>query len=277
MPETPTSRPLQANFDEAGLCLLESHHSDDFRMNWSTAPFWKLLLVTRGRGTLQLRHRTWPLHAQVLSLVPARLEHRLADVAGSPLSLLILCIADRAMAASLGTLPHDRPCFIADPGSLRRATDQLRRLLLETSRSGPAAQLRRRGLSSLLLADLLEAAPVELQSERAALAHDAAAGRVRAYLDELEDTFYRTETLDAIAARLGLSRRSLTQQVRLQTGTSLLAHRNHLRIQHAKTLLTRAERSLSAVAFECGFEDLSNFYRVFRAGTGVAPGAWRSE
>ncbi len=275
MPDAPTSKPLVANFDETGLCLLESHHSDDFRMTWSVAPFWKLLLITRGRGTLQQRQRAWPLHSQVLTLVPARLEHRLADSAGSPLSLLILCIADRATVENLAALPPDRPSFIADPESLRRATDRLRRLLVESSRTGPVAALRRRGISSLLLADLLDHAPLHRQEE--AIPTDAAAGRVRAYLAELENTFFRAETLDAIAARLGLSRRSLTEHVRRLTGNSLVVHRNQLRVKHAQALLAKGERSLAAIAFECGFEDLSNFYRVFRAATGKAPGLWRHE
>jgi AraC-like DNA-binding protein len=266
-----TSRPLEAQFDETGLCLLESRHSDDFRMTWSRAPFWKVLLATRGGGTLNLRQRSWPLHQRVLAVVPAGLEHRLADQAGTPLSLFILCIADRAMIENLTTLPRDRPSFIADPAGLRRALELLRRLLVETSRSGPAAGLRRRGISHLLLAELLENAPETAPGADPG----SAAARVRSYLADLQNTFYRNESLDEVAARLGLSRRALTQQVREQTGASLLDHRNALRVSHARRLLRETARSLAAIAFECGFEDLSNFYRVFRAATGQSPGAWR--
>ena len=34
--------------------------------------------------------------------------------------------------------------------------------------------------------------------------------------------------------------------------------------------------SVASIAFDCGFRDLSTFYRLFKGRYGCAPNAWRS-
>ena len=84
--------------------------------------------------------------------------------------------------------------------------------------------------------------------------------------------FYRVETVDSAAARLCLSRRRFTTLFREVAGTSWLSH---LRVQHAKVLLQSSDRTVLAIAFECGFEDVSSFYRAFKSVTGQTPDGWR--
>lgn len=47
------------------------------------------------------------------------------------------------------------------------------------------------------------------------------------------------------------------------------------RLRRAAQLLAQPERSITEVALDCGFGDLSNFVRTFRRATGVTPGAFR--
>ena len=57
-----------------------------------------------------------------------------------------------------------------------------------------------------------------------------------------------------------------------RTFTDLLAQ---MRINRARTLLARTEKSLAEVANECGFCDQSYFTRVFRKYTGESPGEYQ--
>ena len=50
-----------------------------------------------------------------------------------------------------------------------------------------------------------------------------------------------------------------------------------LRIDHAKKLLESTSRTVLSVAFECGFEDLSTFYRAFKRETSESPNQWRTK
>jgi len=47
------------------------------------------------------------------------------------------------------------------------------------------------------------------------------------------------------------------------------------RLRHAARLLTEEGRSVTDVAYDVGFGDLSNFVRTFRRAAGVSPGAFR--
>ena len=87
--------------------------------------------------------------------------------------------------------------------------------------------------------------------------------------------FFRQETLDDAARSVGLSRRQFTALFREVAGQSWLEHRTLLRLQHARQLLARTENSVIAIAFEAGFEDLSNFNRAFKQAYGSSPKAYR--
>jgi AraC-like DNA-binding protein len=99
--------------------------------------------------------------------------------------------------------------------------------------------------------------------------------RVRWYAEEMATSFYLNEGIDDVAARLGLSRRRFTQLFREVTGEAWLQRLRSLRIEHACRLLRETGRSTKAIAFECGFDSLPQFYRTFRQRTGMTPGDWR--
>ena len=99
---------------------------------------------------------------------------------------------------------------------------------------------------------------------------------MRAYVDDLEDHFFEASNLDSAAAGLGISRRRFTQLFRQVTSTSWLSYVRRLRVEHAKRLLGQTQRTVLSIAFECGFEDLSTFYRAFKREVGHSPNHWRS-
>jgi AraC family L-rhamnose operon regulatory protein RhaS len=72
-----------------------------------------------------------------------------------------------------------------------------------------------------------------------------------------------------------MSRRHFTQLFREQTGTSWTDYVSGLRVDYACRLLRETERSVLAIAFECGYDELSSFYRAFKRRTGLPPSEWR--
>ena len=100
---------------------------------------------------------------------------------------------------------------------------------------------------------------------------------MKGYVEDLSENFFEATNLDAAASALGLSRRRFTQLFREVAGTSWLAHVRKLRIDHAKKLLENTNRTVLSVAFECGFEDLSTFYRAFKRETSESPNQWRTK
>lgn len=79
------------------------------------------------------------------------------------------------------------------------------------------------------------------------------------------------------ASVLNLSPNYLTDLLQKYTGKSTQEHIHLHLIDKAKSLLIGTEDSISAIAYELGFEHVSNFSRLFKAKTGVTPGQLRSK
>ena len=94
-------------------------------------------------------------------------------------------------------------------------------------------------------------------------------------LDFMEKHLDEPLERDAVARGTGLSGSHFSHLMREKTGrtfTDLLAQ---MRINRARALLARTDKSIVQVAMECGFCDQSYFTRVFRKYTGESPGEYR--
>lgn len=91
---------------------------------------------------------------------------------------------------------------------------------------------------------------------------------LRAHLDQ-------THSLDALAARALMSRRTFTRQFRLQTGATvgdwLLAER----LAYSQRLLETTEQSVERIALLAGLGSTSSLRAHFRSAFGVSPSQWR--
>lgn len=88
------------------------------------------------------------------------------------------------------------------------------------------------------------------------------------------------QTPAGLAARLnalGISRDRLERLFRAREGRSIRQHLTALRLDKARELLTGTDLPIAAVALDCGFESLSNFYKRFREHTGQTPARFRRE
>ena len=83
-------------------------------------------------------------------------------------------------------------------------------------------------------------------------------------------------TLEAIAREVGLSPWQLSRTFRRETGMSLPAYRNHVRLAQARQAL-RSRRSLAEVAALLGFADQAHFTRQFKRAFGITPGRYRAQ
>ena len=101
--------------------------------------------------------------------------------------------------------------------------------------------------------------------------------RVARYSTRLRSRFFRQETLIEAARSVGLSRRQFAELFRKVTGQSWRQYVLGLRLKHAAELLAGTDRSVSAVAFECGFDDLSNFHHSFKSVHGCSPLSYREQ
>ena len=82
--------------------------------------------------------------------------------------------------------------------------------------------------------------------------------------------------IDAVAERLGKSKRSLQRALELE-GSSYQALLVETRRSLAEHYLSRSQISFAEVAYLLGFEDGNTFHRAFKSWSGITPGAYRSQ
>lgn len=83
--------------------------------------------------------------------------------------------------------------------------------------------------------------------------------------------------LATLARDAGMSRYHFLRQFRAVIGMTPHQYLLHFRMQQAGRRLLTSDETISAIAFEAGFGDLSTFNRQFRRAMGVSPGAFRRD
>lgn len=91
----------------------------------------------------------------------------------------------------------------------------------------------------------------------------------------MEENFYYNLGLDEFARLSGCSlsvfKRKFAEIFKTTPGKWLLERR----LQHARVLIHTTKKTLSEIAFECGFENASHFSRAFKTQFGNAPAHYR--
>jgi AraC family L-rhamnose operon regulatory protein RhaS len=269
----PTQRdaPVAVRLPPCGVFVLESHHGSGFRMEPSRHDFWEVFFVLSGEGEIELDERRERCAGEDVLVVPPGVVHRITDRPEKPLALYGLCVAPRWMELGLsGRLGSGRLTLAAEVVPALRM--ELRRLLFEQTMGQPGTEYLLVGRTLTLLGRLVRA---ELAESRRPPPGAKLAEVMKAYALALDQRFFEPTDIDREAAALRMSRRRFTQLFREQTGRSWLEHVTLLRVDYAKRLLASTRRSVTAIAFECGFEELSSFYRAFKKHCGMAPLEWR--
>jgi AraC-like DNA-binding protein len=83
-------------------------------------------------------------------------------------------------------------------------------------------------------------------------------------------------SISALAWRLGLPARAVSQAVNRVYGMSVSQYVNNFRVAEACRLLTQTDMPVTRIVFEAGFMTKSNFNREFLRVTGASPTAFRA-
>ncbi|MBI5132062.1 MAG: helix-turn-helix domain-containing protein [Rhodopseudomonas palustris] len=98
--------------------------------------------------------------------------------------------------------------------------------------------------------------------------------RITELLETLRADPTSTPSLDELAARASMSRRSLTRHIRARTGGALGDWLRRVRLARAQELLANGARGLEDVAVRCGFPDAPALRMAFRTELGMTPRQW---
>jgi len=264
------SIPVRVTFKPSGLGLIESHHDVGFFMEWRRDSFSKVLYIVNGKGAFHSDTGETALKAPSVCVIPAGMHHRISDHRSHPLSVYGFCLqhpdfpGPQLVQAALSESRVESKSPLT-----HRIGTAFRELLIEERLGQPESSDWQLAIVSRILVELIRTRP-----EKGFLMVESRA-RIEAYAEALKHSFWREGDLDVAAGSLGMSRRRFTQLFREVTGESWLEHVTRLRLEHAAELLEKTPLSARSIAFECGYADLSHFYRLFNAVHGTSPGQFR--
>lgn len=89
--------------------------------------------------------------------------------------------------------------------------------------------------------------------------------------------FKETIALEDIASESNMTVPSFCRYFKKSTGKTFTEFVNEFRIVHACKLLSEEQFSITEICFECGFNNISHFNKLFKTKTGKNPNAYRKE
>jgi AraC-like DNA-binding protein len=91
----------------------------------------------------------------------------------------------------------------------------------------------------------------------------------------IQNNFYTKISLKEVADLIFLTESNFCKFFKKATGKTYSDYLNELRINEACRLLVQTEKSINQISFECGFESLSYFNRVFLSKKEMTPSKYR--
>jgi len=93
----------------------------------------------------------------------------------------------------------------------------------------------------------------------------------------LHENYQKRITLSEVAKLTNMSDASLMRFLKKWTGKTFIDNLNEIRVAEAVCRLTDTSDSISEICYRCGFNNLSNFNRVFKRRRGSTPTEYREK
>lgn len=99
--------------------------------------------------------------------------------------------------------------------------------------------------------------------------------RIDSAFEYMNQNFHRTITLQEVARLVNMTEVSFSRFFKSKTGITFIDSLLELRLGQASRMLIDSSDSVSEIAYECGFNNISNFNRLFKKKKGCTPKEFR--
>jgi len=99
--------------------------------------------------------------------------------------------------------------------------------------------------------------------------------RIAMVCDYIERNYAKPVNLSDAASLVNMSESAFSHFFKKRTNTSFKDYLTNVRISHACQLLTKTTYTIAEVCFACGFNNISNFIRIFKKKKGNKPSDYR--
>ena len=101
--------------------------------------------------------------------------------------------------------------------------------------------------------------------------------RIQDAIEHMRSNFQRLVSLNEVAEKANMTPTAFSRYFKNYTGINFVESLNNFRLGQACKLLIDTNKSVAEIAYECGFNNISNFNRIFKRKKGLTPKAFREE
>ena len=95
--------------------------------------------------------------------------------------------------------------------------------------------------------------------------------RVERVIEYLNENFHNHISLTEVAKLTNMAESAFSRFFKTRTGMTFIDSLTEIRLGHASRMLIDTTQSISEIAYECGFNNISNFNRIFKKKKGCTP------
>jgi AraC-like DNA-binding protein len=103
------------------------------------------------------------------------------------------------------------------------------------------------------------------------------AGRMNKIFEIIFRDFKNDLNIDKMAKEINLTNEAFCRYFKQRTQKTFVDYLNEVRLSHACKLLRETDNQILAICFDSGFNNLSNFNRLFKKNIGISPSLYRKK
>jgi AraC-like DNA-binding protein len=264
-------------------------HFQEFRQRRFTSPFhihdeFELILISRSQGKLYVGNEVTNFSDGDVFLFAPGIPH---------------CFYNTKEYENLGELAHAvvvqfKPDFLGKDFFNKTESFKLRELItlsksgiLFTNPShkiikrienlGNTNSLQKLGYLLFILSELANTRDYKLLTSGQIIHNISESTNINAIIQYVAENFQKEISLEKAAEIANMQKAAFCRYFKRRTKKKFMEFVNETRIAHAQKLLIETDKNVLEVAYECGYESSSYFYRIFKKYHKVSPVNYRTQ
>lgn len=101
--------------------------------------------------------------------------------------------------------------------------------------------------------------------------------RIKKVYEYIQENFHRKIGLEEISQLVNMSPVTFNRFIKKRTSKTFISYVNDTRISYAARYLIETEKTIGEIGYECGFNNIANFNRIFKKSKNCTPSEYRKE